>query len=138
MKRIVRRRRMVPRPLDQRMPPMPPDRRSWSSKDARATHASRGRHLQRRRASRDRRSNRRTSWPPPPLPTPTAPRTTVVATGPRVRRRRRSALGAPSPLARPPRERHCHSFLVERYCRSPNSGRHRRWPLGSPPLKRNP
>jgi hypothetical protein len=47
---------------------------------------------------------------------------------------RSSALGAPLPLARPPRERHRRSFLVERHRRSSASGRHRRWPPGSPPL----
>jgi hypothetical protein len=125
-------------PLDQRMSLKPPDRRRWSSKDARATHASCDRHLQRRCASRDRRSDPRTSWPPPPLPAPTAPRTNVIATGPRVRRRHTSALGALSLLSCPPRERHRHSFLVERCRRSPDSGRHHRWPPGSPTLKPNP
>jgi hypothetical protein len=47
MDRIVRRHRTIPRPLDQRTPPKPPDQRTWSSKDARATHASRGRHRHR-------------------------------------------------------------------------------------------
>jgi hypothetical protein len=88
------------------------------------------------RASRDRQSDPRPSWPLPPLPTPTAPRATAVATGPRVRRHRPSASGAPSPLACPPRERRRRSFLVERRRRSPASGRHRRWPPGSAPLAR--
>ena len=89
------------------------------------------------RASRDRRSDLCPSWPPSPLSTPTAARTTVVATESRVRcRRRPSASGAPSPLARPPREHRRHSFLVERRRRSPTSGRHRRWPPGSLPLAR--
>jgi hypothetical protein len=48
MDQIVRRRRTIPSPLDQRTPSKPPNRRSWSSKDARATHASRGCHRQRR------------------------------------------------------------------------------------------
>jgi hypothetical protein len=86
------------------------------------------------RASRARRSDPRTSWPPSSLSTPTAPRTTSVATGPRVRRRRPSALGAPSPLARPPRERCRRSFLVERRRQSSASGLHRCWHSGSPPL----
>jgi hypothetical protein len=100
------------------------------------------------RASRDRQSDPCTSWPPPPLPTPTTPRTTAVATGPRVCRRWSSASGASSPLACLPRERHRHSFLMERRRRSPTSGRHRRWHPGSPllacprkpplPLKPNP
>jgi hypothetical protein len=46
MDRIVGRRRTILRPLDQRTPPKPPDRRSWSSKNVRATHASRARHHQ--------------------------------------------------------------------------------------------
>jgi hypothetical protein len=62
--------------------------------------------------------------------------TTVVATGPRLRCRHPSASRAPSPLARPPRERRCRSFLVERRHRSPASGRHRCLPTGSPPLAR--
>jgi hypothetical protein len=53
-----------------------------------------------------------------------------------VHRRRLSALGASSSLARPPWERRCCSVLVERHRRSPASGRHRRWPPGSPPLAR--
>jgi hypothetical protein len=48
MDRIVRRRRTIQRPLDQRTPSKSPDWRSWSSKDTRATHASRGHHRQRR------------------------------------------------------------------------------------------
>jgi hypothetical protein len=48
MDQIVRRRRTIPRPLDQRTAPKPPDQRSWSLKDARATHATCGRHRQRR------------------------------------------------------------------------------------------
>jgi hypothetical protein len=51
-------------------------------------------------------------------------------------RRRSSALGASSPLARLPWERRRRSILVERHRRSPASGRHRRWPSGSPPLAR--
>jgi hypothetical protein len=114
MDMIVRRQRTIPRSIDQRTPPKPPDQRSWSSKDARATHASLGR-----------RSDPHLPWPPPPLLTPTAPHATVVATGPGVRRRRSSASGAPSPLARLPRERRCRSIFVERH-----------WPPGSPPLAR--
>jgi hypothetical protein len=74
--------------------------------------------------------------------------TNDVAIGPRVRRRRMSASRTSLPLARPPRERRCRSFLVERRRRSPASGRHRCWPPGSsalarpreppPPLKPNP
>jgi hypothetical protein len=66
--------------------------------------------------------------------------TKVVAIGPRVRCRRSSASRTPSPLARPPRERRCRSFLVERHRHSPASRRHRCWPPGSPPppLKPNP
>jgi hypothetical protein len=74
-------------------------------------------------ASRDRHSDPRFSWPPPPLPTPTVPCATAFATGPRVRCRRSSASGAPSPLARPSREHHRRSFLVERRRRSLASGR---------------
>jgi hypothetical protein len=48
MDRIVRRRRTIPRPLVQRTPLKPLDRRSWSSKDTRATHASYGHHRERR------------------------------------------------------------------------------------------
>jgi hypothetical protein len=88
------------------------------------------------RASCDRRSDPRPSWPPSPLSTPTASRATGVAIGPRVRRRRPSASGAPSLLARPPQERRHRSFLVERRRRSPASGRYRRWPLGSLSLAR--
>jgi hypothetical protein len=44
--------------------------------------------------------------------------TNVVAIGPRVRCRRPSTSRTSSPLARPPRERHCRSFLVERHRRS--------------------
>jgi hypothetical protein len=44
MDQIVHRQRTIPRPLDQRTLSKPPDRMSWSSKDARATHASRGHH----------------------------------------------------------------------------------------------
>jgi hypothetical protein len=131
MDRKVHRWMIIPRPLDQRTPPKPPDQRSWSSKDARATHASRGRHRQRRLAwPLDQRA------PSPPLPTPTMPRTTVIATVPRVRRRRPFASGASSPLALLPREHRRRSFLVERRRWSPASGRHRRWPPGSPPLAR--
>jgi hypothetical protein len=54
--------------------------------------------------------------------------TNVVAIGPKMRRRRPSGSRTPSPLARPPRERRCHSFLVERRRRSSASGRHRCWP----------
>jgi hypothetical protein len=64
------------------------------------------------------------------------PRTTVIATVPRVRRRRPFASGASSPLALLPREHRRRSFLVERRRWSPASGRHRRWPPGSPPLAR--
>jgi hypothetical protein len=88
------------------------------------------------RASRDHRSDPCPSWPPPPLPTPTTSRATAVATEPSVRRRRTSASGAPSPLARPPWEHRRCSFLVERHRRSPASGRHRHWPPGSSPLAR--
>jgi hypothetical protein len=62
--------------------------------------------------------------------------TNVVAIRPRVRRRRPFASRTSSPLARPPRERRCRSFLVERHRRSPASGRHRYWPPGSPALAR--
>jgi hypothetical protein len=128
MDRIVRRRRTIPRPLDQRTPPKLPDRRSWSSKDVRSTHASCGRHRQRRpRLAR-----------PPERPASLVATAAAAdayrashncrSTGPRVRRRRPSASGAPSPLARPPRERRRRSFLVERHHRPPTSGRHRRWP----------
>jgi hypothetical protein len=61
-------------------------------------------------------------------------KTTAVATGPRVRCHHPSASRAPSPLARPPRERRCRLFPVERRRRSPALGRHRCWPPGSPPL----
>jgi hypothetical protein len=88
------------------------------------------------RASRDCRSNPRLPWPPPPLFKPTAPRATVVATRPGLRRRRSSALGVPSPLARPPRERHRRSVLGERRRQPLASGCHRRSLLGSPPLTR--
>jgi hypothetical protein len=49
--------------------------------------------------------------------------TNVVAIGPRVRCRRPSASRTPLPLAHPPREHRCRSFLVERHHRSPASGR---------------
>jgi hypothetical protein len=62
--------------------------------------------------------------------------TNAVAIGPRVRCRRPSASRTPLPLACPPRERRCRSFLVEHRRRSPASGRHRCWPLGSPALAR--
>jgi hypothetical protein len=96
------------------------------------------------RASRDRRNDPRSSWPPPPLSMPTTPHATAVATGPRVRRRRSSASGASSQLACPSQERCCRSFLVQRHRRSPVSrrhrcwldGRHRCWPPGSAPLAR--
>jgi hypothetical protein len=113
--------------LDQKTPPKPLDRRSWSSKDARARDDC---------VLRNRWRDPRPSWPPPPLSTPTAPRATVVTTGPGVRRCRSSASGAPSPLARPCMERRRRSFLVERRRRSPASGRHRHWPPGSSPLAR--
>jgi hypothetical protein len=125
----------------------PPDQRSCSSNDARATHASRAAIARDDRASLDHRSNPRLPWPPPLLPKPIAPRATVVATGPGVRRRRSSTSRAPSPLARPSRE---HRRRYPRECRHrwPGLGRHRRWPLGSsplahpreppPPLKPNP
>jgi hypothetical protein len=48
MDQIIRRRRTISRPLDQRTPPKPRDWGSWSLKDTRATHTSRGRHRQRR------------------------------------------------------------------------------------------
>jgi hypothetical protein len=51
------------------------------------------------RSTHDRRSHSLLPWPP--LPKPTAPHTTAITTGPRVRWRRSSALGAPSPLASP-------------------------------------
>jgi hypothetical protein len=62
--------------------------------------------------------------------------TNAVAIGPRVHCHRPSASRTPLPLARLPRERRCRSFLVERRCRSPASGRHRCWPPGSPALAR--
>jgi hypothetical protein len=62
--------------------------------------------------------------------------TNTVAIGPRVRCRRPSASRTSSLLARPPRERLCRSLLVERRRRSPASGQHRCWPLGSPALAR--
>jgi hypothetical protein len=141
MDQIVRHWRMIPRPLDQRTPPKSPDRRSWSSKDSRATHASRGRHRRRRP---------RLAWPPERpaslVATTTAAkayRATAVATGPRVRRRRSFASGVPSSLTYPPREHRRRSI----YRWSPASGRHCSWPSGSPlarprepppPLKPNP
>jgi hypothetical protein len=130
MDRIDRRRRTIPGPLDQRTLSKPPNRRSWSSKDVKATHASRERHRQRwlclvqsldrptslvatvdaYRASRNRRCHR--AWDA-------------------MRRRRSSTSVAPSPLARSPRERRRRSFLVECCRQSPVSGQHHRWPPGS-------
>jgi hypothetical protein len=114
MDRIVRRRRTIPRPLDQRTSSKPPDRRSWSSKGARATHASCDRHRQRR----------------PRLAQPSLPPGLgcAVAAHPLRERRHRllACLG----------KRRRRSFQVERRCQSPASGRHHRWPPGSPPLAR--
>jgi hypothetical protein len=84
MDRIVRCQRTIPRPPDQRTSLKPPDQRSWSSKDARATHASRGSHRQRRP-----RLARPLERPMPPVATTAeAYNATVVATGPRVHHRR--------------------------------------------------
>jgi hypothetical protein len=108
----------------------PPHRKSWSSKDSRVIARD-------DYAWRGHQSNPCLPclpWPPPPLPKPTTPRATTVASGPGVSRRHSSASGALSPLTRPPRERCRHSFLVERHHLSPASGRHHRWPLGSPSL----
>jgi hypothetical protein len=64
-----------------RTPPRPPNQRSWSSKDARATNTSRGCH--RRRWPRLTRPPEPPALPwPPSLPKPTAPRATAVASGP--------------------------------------------------------
>jgi hypothetical protein len=86
------------------------------------------------RASRDHRSYPHLVWPPLPLLKPIAPCATAIATGPRVRRHRSFALGAPSPLARSPRECRRRSILVARRRRSPASGRHHHWHPRSLPL----
>lgn len=84
----------------------------------------------------------------PPSPETTAPRATAGAT--RVsrghhcrcrsllcnRRRCSSASGAPSQLACLPCECRYRSIIGECRRQSPTSGRHCRWPLGSPPLAR--
>jgi hypothetical protein len=82
-----------------------------------ATHVSRGRRCHCR-------SHPRLPWPPPPLPKPTAPCATVVATGPGMRRRSSFASGA--------------SLLGfgEHRRWLPASGHHRRSPPVSPPLAR--
>jgi hypothetical protein len=76
----------------------------------------------------------RTSWicrrrapsgPPPPLPKPTAPRATIIATGPGC-----------AIATRPLRGHRRRSILEECLRRSPSFGRHHRWPSRSPPLAR--
>jgi hypothetical protein len=95
------------------LPLMPPDRRSWSLKDAEPPTPRVAAIARDDRASRDCQSHPHLLWPPPPLSRPTAPRATAVATGPGVRRHRSFASGASSPLALPPRERRRHSVLGE-------------------------
>jgi hypothetical protein len=98
-------------------PPRPPDLRSWSSRTSEPPCTPRVASIAGDdRASRDRRSDPRLSWPPPPLPNPTTSRATVIATRPEVRHRRSCIVtacspgsgvslsldsrGAPSPVAR--------------------------------------
>jgi hypothetical protein len=69
----------------------PPDQRSWSSNDAGATHALRGRHRRRRT---------RLTQPPEPPGSPMVATATIEAYCASCNRRRHRAWGAPSSLVR--------------------------------------
>jgi hypothetical protein len=109
------------------MPPKPPDRRSWSSKDARATHASRGCHRQRAtHVPRGHHCRCRCLPRLTQLLLPPGLGCTVTARPLRERPHRLPArLGSVAVAG---------SWWSRR--RSPASGRHRRWPPGSLPLAR--